>query len=366
LSLLQPIKNLVERTNRASAIEIRAIQGAELPSHLSALESYVALRGQMPLSFHPAWLTVLEKGLSHVPYCLHAVENGKTRGFLALSFVRSLLFGRFLVSMPYLNYGGILADNDDIATLLLDRAAELANELDVRYLEIRHVSSIANPALTASITHKVHMHRDLPATLGQLWDELSAKVRNQVRNGQKKGLTITWGRHDLLPEFYAVFSRNMRDLGTPCYGRRLFAAILDQFPQNAELCVARCGDQAVAGALLLHGWGVTEVPSASSLRQFNHTNANMLMYWHLLERAVMREQRVFDFGRSTRDSNTFRFKRQWGAKPCPAEWQYHLRKGQIADMRPENPSYRWLIYLWRKLPLSITRLIGPSIVRGIP
>ena len=366
MSLLHPIITPVGKTNSKSAVEIRRFEGMELAAQIARLESYVALREPLPLSYHPAWLTVLQKGLHHIPYCLEAVENGKTRGFLPLAYVRSLLFGRFLVSLPYLNYGGMIADDGTIAARLLDSAVELAEQLDVRYLELRHQSAIANPLLSECITHKVLMHRELPDSPGKLWDELSAKVRNQVRNGQKKGLSIAWGRHDLLSEFYIVFCRNMRDLGTPAYGWRLFAAVLDQFAERAELCVARIGDRPVAAAMLLHGWGVTEVPSASSLRQFNHTNANMLMYWHLLERAVLRKQRFFDFGRSTRDSNTFRFKQQWGATPLPADWQYHLRKGQISDMRPDNPNYRRLIAFWRKLPVSITRWIGPTIVRGIP
>jgi FemAB-related protein (PEP-CTERM system-associated) len=201
---------------------------------------------------------------------------------------------------------------------------------------------------------------------GALWDQIPAKVRNQVRKGQKHGLTAAWGGHDLLPEFHAVLSANMRDLGTPAYGKKLFAAVLDQFPDRAEICVVRDGKQPVAAGLLLHGWGVTEVPSASSLRSHNHTCANMLLYWDLLERAVQRGQRVFDFGRSSQDSPTFRFKKQWGAVPHAAAWQCYARSGSSADMRPDNPSFGRLIRLWRRLPLWLTRLIGPSIVRGIP
>src|SRR5205085_880157 len=108
----------------------------------------------------------------------------------------------------------------------------------------------------------------------------------------------------------AVFSHNMRDLGTPVFGRRLFQAILRQFPGRAELCVVRSADRPLAAGLLLHGWGVSEVPSASSLRQYNHTNANMLLYWHLLERTIERKQEVFDFGRSSPDSSTY-LQRLW-------------------------------------------------------
>ena len=159
------------------------------------------------------------------------------------------------------------------------------------------------------------MRLSLPGSAEELWGRFRPEVRNQVRKGEKHDLALAWGGEELLPDFYEVFSINMRDLGTPVFSRRLFRSILRRFPDRAELCVVRHGERPVAAALLVHGWGVTEVPSASALRQFNATSANMLMYWRLLERAIERGQAIFDFGRSSPDSGTFRFKKQWGAAP---------------------------------------------------
>jgi FemAB-related protein (PEP-CTERM system-associated) len=318
------------------------------------------------LSRHPGWLRVLERGLGHTVYCLEAVEGEETRGFLPLAFVRSLWFGRFLVSLPYLNSGGVSADDGVVRGRLIDRAAALADQLRVRYLELRHEQAVDHPLLSERMTHKVHMRLALPARAEELWTGRPAKVRNQVRKGEKNGFEVAWGGAELLPDFYAVFSQNMRDLGTPVYGRAFFDAILQQFPERAEFCVIRAGHEPAAAALLLHGWGTTEVPSASSLRRYNPTCANMLLYWRLLERAVKRGQAIFDFGRSSIDSNTYRFKKQWGALPTEANWQYYVRQGSIAAVRPDNPRYGRFIRIWQRLPVSLTRLLGPSIVRGIP
>jgi FemAB-related protein (PEP-CTERM system-associated) len=285
---------------------------------------------------------------------------------LALAYLHSYLFGRFLVSLPYLNYGGVLADNDRTASLLLDRAVGLADQLQVRFLELRHERSIPHSGLNYLTSSKVNMRLPLPDAPGKLWKQLSGKVRNQIRKGEKSGLTVVWGGMDILPEFYAVFSHNMRDLGTPVYGQGLFRSVLQQFVGRAEICLVRFQGRAVSAALMLHGWGVSEVPSASALREFNPTCANMFMYWHLLERAIHRQQTEFDFGRCSPDSNTYRFKKQWGTVPHQAVWQYYLRQGTAADMRPDNPRYRRFIRIWQRLPVSLTRLIGPRIVRGIP
>ncbi len=312
------------------------------------------------------WLAALCDGLHHEPYVLEAVQDSQLIGVLPLAFVKSTLFGRFLVSLPYVNSAGIITGDETAAAALISRAVGLADELNVRYLELRHEVGFEHPALTRQLTSKVHMRLALPSSSNELWSQLKSRPRNKVRKGEKQGFTVSWGSHELLEDFYAVFSRNMRDLGTPVFGRRLFRSILTHFSQKAELCVVRSGRQPVAAALLVHGNGVTEVPSASSLRSFNSANVNDLMYWHLLQRAIERGQRVFDFGRTTRDSNTFVFKKKWGARPEPAVWQYYVRKGDVAGMRPEGGKYDRMIRLWRRLPVGLTRLIGPRIVRGIP
>jgi FemAB-related protein (PEP-CTERM system-associated) len=349
-----------------TGLEVLVHQGEALDRHRDRFEAFMMASGDLPLTRHPAWLGILRDGLRHVPYCLEVAENGRTRGLLPLAFVRSLLFGKFLVSLPYLNDAGVLADDEATAHLLVNRAVRLADELDVRYLELRHQGSIPHPYLLQRAHAKVHMRRPLPSSVPALWQGLDAKVRNQVRKGQKSGLSVSWGGRELLSAFYAVFSHNMRDLGTPVYSPQLFAAVLREFPDRAEFCVVRHGDLPVAAALLLHGWGVSEVPSASSLRPYNHLNANMLLYWQLLERAVERGQGRFDFGRSTPESNTYRFKKQWGGKPEAAGWQYYLREGTAGELRPDNPRYQPMIRLWQRLPVGLTRLLGPSIVRGIP
>lgn len=344
-------------------VEVRLLSGAALTAALPRLQAYPSLLAHP--AHDPRWLAVLREGLGHVPYALEAVEHGKTIGFLPLSFVRSTLFGRFLVSLPYLNTGGVQARDDATRTALVDRAIGLADEFEVRHLELRHEAQMDHPRLNGTRPNKVHMRLPLPSFPGPLWEGFKPSVRNQVRKGEKNGLTVSWGRFDLLDDFYRVFSTNMRDLGTPVYSRKLFGAILRHFPTEAELCVIRLGIQPVAGALLIHGHGTTEVPSASSLREFNPLCANMLMYWNLLDRAIERGQAVFDFGRATRDSSTHKFKKQWGAEESPAVWQYGLRGG-AANLRPDNPKYGRFVQLWKRLPVRVTRVIGPSIVRGIP
>ena len=340
---------------------------AGLPGRMAALEKFVRASGPIvPLGKHPAWLGIFQSAMGHESFALEATFGGQTFGFLPLVHVSSFLFGRFLVSLPYLNSNGAIALSTDVQVKLVERAVGLAEELEVKHLELRHERPVDHADLTAELTTKVHMRLDLPRSHEKLWKNLDAKVRNQVRKGEKGNFTATWGAADRLDEFYDVLSVNMRDLGTPVYSKRLFSDILAAFPDQAEICVMKDGAKPVAAALLLHGWGTTEVPTAASLKSYNPSCVNMLMYWQLLKRSIERGQKQFDFGRSTTDGNTFRYKKQWGATPSPATWQYAVKDGETPSLRPDNPRYERAIRLWQKLPVKLTQLIGPPIVRGIP
>jgi len=314
----------------------------------------------------PRWLDALGEAFGYRTYALEACNDGRVVGVLPLAYVKSLLFGRFLVSLPFVSWAGVVAEDEVVARALIDRAVELADELDVRYLELRHELAQEHPALGHKMTSKVSMRLPLASSPEPVWKQLRSVVRTQVRKGEKSGLTVDWGGQELLGDFYHVFSHNMRDLGTPVFSRRLFESILSCFPDQAEFCVVRLEQKAIAAALVVHSRQITEAPSVGTLQAYRSTAANSFMYWQLIRRAIERGQAVFDFGRSTVDSSTFVFKRKWGAEPQPLVWQYYVRKGQVNDMRPDNGKYDRMINVWRRLPVGLTRIIGPAIVRGIP
>lgn len=312
------------------------------------------------------WLAVLEQTFGHQAYLLEVHDReGMALGHLPLCLVESWLFGRFLVSLPYLNTAGVCAVYPDVASQLIDRAVLLTDELDVHHLELRHEEEIESPHFNGRIDEKVHMRLELPCESGVLWKQLKAKVRNQVRKGDSHQLKISWGRENRLDDFYRVFCHNMRDLGTPVYPRNLFATILEHFPKS-ELAVTYLGEKPIAAAYLHYGRDNIQIPSASSLRHYNSTNANMWMYWRLLCRGVERGANIFDFGRSTMGAGTYRFKKQWGALPTPAIWQHYVPSGKWDPVRPNNPKYRLMIKAWQKLPVWLANRIGPKVVRGIP
>jgi len=313
------------------------------------------------------WSEIFTRSLRHRAWFLWTECDGRITGVLPLMHISGPIFGRFLASQPYLNTGGVLADSTETAAQLVVRAAALADQLQVRHLELRHEQRIDAECLNAELTEKVHMRLLLPQSPDELWSGLKSKVRSQIRKPlNDSALAVSFGHLDQLDSFYQVFCRNMRDLGTPPYAKSLFREMLNQFGNDAEICTVTCHGRIAASGFLLHGPGVTLIPSASALREFNSSSCNMLLYWHCLKRAVERGQKAFDFGRSSRESGTYRFKQQWGATDYPAIWQYYVRAGQISDMRPNGGRFDRVIAAWKKLPVWFTQIVGPEIVRGIP
>ena len=325
------------------------------------------------LEHDPRWLTVLGDAMGHETWALIARRAGAgspITGYLPLALLSSRLFGRFLVSLPYLNRAGVISTDTDSRDALIEQSVTLANQLNVQYLELRHDDQVVEHShITRNHDEKVVMTLDLPDA-ESLWDSLPSKVRNLIRKAQRSDLKITFGGLEHVEDFYSIFAVNMRDLGTPVYPRNLFTQILTQFPDEAELGIVTHEGFPIAGALLLHDHTgeqtITQVPSASCLRPFNAINANMWMYHQLIQRAIARGSTCFDFGRTTPGSGTHRFKKQWKAQPRPTTWQYHIRHGQPDAMRPNHPSMQRKIEVWKKLPVWVTRLVGPTLVRGIP
>jgi len=313
-----------------------------------------------------AWGRVVEKACGHRTFYLMATDaHQEVRGVLPLVFLSSRFFGRFLVSMPFFNYGGVLADTPEAQGTLLEAAIALAKTLTATHIELRHQTFIDTN--WPSKQHKVSMRLDLPSNYDTLCKAFPSKLRSQIRRAQKEEMTVRIAASELLGDFYQIFVRNMRDLGTPVYGRRFFEAILDTFPADTRICVVYLKQRPVAAGFLCGFRNTLEIPWASSDRRYNHLGPNMLLYSSVLEFACREGFRQFDFGRSSAASGTYRFKEQWGARPVPLHWYYWSSHGRtMSEVDHDSSMYSVAIRIWRRLPVAVTRIIGPAIVRQIP
>jgi FemAB-related protein (PEP-CTERM system-associated) len=347
---LEPAPGAVDVSTRVSAAE---------------WDEYVH-RHQDASGYHVwAWGEVFARAFGHRTEYLAARRGGRIVGVLPLVEMRSRWFGRFMVSLPFVNYGGILADDRMAADALYQYAGHLAEARALSHVELRHLAHQL-PGVPSK-HHKVAMRLALAPDVDTMWGALDRKVRNQVRKAEKSGLCCETGGRELLGDFYPVFASNMRDLGTPVYARKFFETIVDTFPDRTTFFVVRAGRQAVAAGIGLRHRATLEIPWASSLRVYRPSSPNNLLYWTAIAHAIDTGVSVFDFGRSTPNEGTYHFKQQWGAEPIPLCWEYWLGRGTaMPDQSPKNPKFSLAIALWKRLPLAVANTIGPSIVRSIP
>ncbi len=334
---------------------------------------YVLHHPDAAVYHHYAFKTTVEKTYGHNACYLAATNDAKIVGVLPLFHFKSLFLGNALVSLPFCDYGGLLADSPEIAEEIFQKALNLAAELGCSYCELRQTTTITlseaslQKAKTAVATDKVRMAVALPATEEELFSSFPAKLRSQIRKPQKEGCSPKSGGIELLDDFYNVFTYNMRDLGSPVHSKKMIRNMLESFGDAARLFVIYHESHPVACSFTT-GFGDTLYnPWASFKRPYQRIAPNMMLYWEMLRYAVANGYRTYDFGRSTADEGTYKFKQQWGAKPQQLYWYRTGSRGttDTATGTIDSRKKQLFIKYWRMVPLPITAAIGPVLRRHL-
>lgn len=320
------------------------------------------------------WREILSRVFGHKPHYLIATadESGAVTGILPLFRFKSFLFGDALISMPYLNGGGILAGDAESFAALHEAAKLAVVEHGVDYLELRHRAPIDDYGEGAvSRSHKVAVALALDGDAESILKGFKSSLRRKIRLPAKRGYRAEMrrgndGAGQLLDAFYQVFCEHMRDLGTPVYPRKLFETAIAAFGADAHVGVVFKGDKPVSCGITIGHRDRMEFPWVASLRAHHSDFPNSWLYWLAMERAVDLGYKVFDMGRSSLDSGPLKFKQQWGGDEIPLHWYYLLGKGSVPDVNPDSAKFAAMVAVWRKLPVPVTRIIGPPITRSLP
>lgn len=341
----------------------------ETRDHPSAgWDDFVRARPQASVYLRSGWVLLARDVFGHEAYFIESRNAaGELTGVLPLVRQKSLLFGNSLTSVPFFNYGGALADSPDVSRVLMEHARELAQKSGCRYLEFRDAAQRSGEWRVR--TDKATLILDLPPTFEALAKQLGSKLRSQVKRAERENPAARRGGLELLDDFYAVFCRTMRDLGTPVYPRRFFAQILERFGDDCLLVVIDRGGQPAAGAFLVIANGRAEIPWAACREDAKPAGFNMKLYWEVLRAVIERGCRQFDFGRSTIDSGTYRFKQQWGAQALQLYWHRWERgaaTSELAAPASEGRLLRCATAIWKRLPLRVANTLGPLVSPSLP
>jgi FemAB-related protein (PEP-CTERM system-associated) len=320
---------------------------------------------------------ILNQMSEHCNESIMCIDNqGTVQGILPLVGLHSPIFGKQLVSIPFYNYGGVICEGSDVKNVLMKEAYNLMLLKGYKKTLIRDREVYDDYSPFKTQMHKANLVLDLPddiKSVGTGNSKKRTKLRSQAgvanRKADELGITFEqrFGGEELLDDFYTVFSKHMRDLGTPVYGKGFFITMMENIESLLTVCY--WDNKPVAcGWLFIHGERVS-IPWASALRETNSYSVNTAMYYNILSKLILLNKKTFDFGRSSIDTGTYKFKLQWGAQPEQCYWHIANKNGSKEDLNDADEPSKAMVLListWKRLPVWITRIVGPRIIRGIP
>ena len=309
------------------------------------------------------WREIFEDVFRHRTHYLLAERGDRIVGVLPLVQVRSWLFGHSLVSLPFAVYGGVAAVDPQAKEALHRCAVDLGRELGVAHLELRNVTSAQAdwPRQDLYVTFRKALLPDVEANLLAIPRKQRAMVRKGIQRELRSEIDSATDR------FFGLYADNQHRHGTPPHSKRYFQALKRVFGGDCEaLTVFGPQGNAVSGVLSFYFRDEVLPYYAGDIAAARELAANDFKYWELMRRACERGLRVFDYGRSKRETGSFDFKKNWGFDPAPLHYEYQLfRRDSVPQNNPSNPSYRRAIELWRKLPRGVVNAVGPALARHL-
>lgn len=326
-------------------------------------DAYVDQAEAATFCHRAGWRQVLAQAFGHDAHFLFAEDAGQIRGILPLGHIRSRVFGNNLISSPFCVYGGIVADDDAARQALEQAAIELAQRLGVDCLELRNPSE-QHPDWPAKRDLYVTFRKAIDPDLDQNMKNIPRKQRAMVRKGIKAGLESCWDEG--VERLYEAYSQSVHALGTPVFSKRYFEILKRVFGDDCRVLTVTKGGELIASVMNFYFKDQVLPYYGGGTPAAREVKGNDFMYWEVMRHACEDGLKLFDYGRSKVGTGSYSFKKNWGFEPEPLHYEYVLVKADaVPDVNPLNPKYRLFINAWKRMPLSVTRMLGPHIVKHL-
>jgi FemAB-related protein (PEP-CTERM system-associated) len=330
-------------------------------------DSYVTCHSDASPYQRFAWLSSVEQAYQHNNVSLIAFEGDKVIGVLPCIKMQKPFSKTSYCALPFCDLGFCLADNEAIKQALLSESLQQLKKDGGNSFDYRDTAQ--TPSNEELAGKKVRMLLPLPENSDALLAGFKSKLRSQIRKSEKNGLTyLIANSQKQIDDFYQIFSINMRKLGSPVHSKKWFECLFRHYQDNIFLSVVYTDTTPVGAGIVLRNSNKVSIPWASTVAEYNKLAPNMMLYWSLLKHVCDLGCNEFDFGRSTYDEGTYKFKRQWGAEPMALDWSNlsNLNDSDAADSSNNTSQVRAMVEtIWSKLPLNVTTTLGPKIRRHI-
>ncbi len=336
------------------------------PKHFDAWDSYVRRASGGTFCHLAGWKQVIENGAGQTCPYLVAEQDGALVGALPLTVKKHFLFGKALISNMFCVYGGALSSEPLVADALYDHAWQMAQQLGLPVFENRSVTrhhedddnwSTIGAAATFRRTLAEDDEKQLLA--------IPRKQRAVVRKSLKNNLKTDWNGD--VNVFYDLYAQSVLSLGTPVFPKKLFKALVDVFGDDAQIQITCDSDGAPVASLMSFYFNDIVMPYyAGGTKSVRALGAHDFMYYQLMLSARERGAASFDFGRSKIDSGPYKFKKNWGFEPEMLGYQVRTVKGiEPPNLSQQSGPFSKLSKLWTKLPLGVSKILGPPLARHL-
>jgi FemAB-related protein (PEP-CTERM system-associated) len=335
------------------------------PDDSAAWDAFIEAHPHGSVLHLTAWKRSLEATFGYQARYLVAEQGGRIAGVLPLFLVENIVQGRVLISTPFAVYGGIVAATEEARQALAEELRRMGHDLKVQHVDLRN----AWPQQCAGFT-PVERYATVTQALAPMDGEaLQAALPKKTRNLVRKALKSPFETHIRadVEGFYPLLARTYHRLGTPVFAKAHFTRLLAEFGAKADVREIRLEGKVAATSFNFLFKGEMHTYYAASDPDCLALAPNMFLYYDHLLWAAQNGFHTFDFGRSKYETGNLDFKKQWATTVRPLPYEMLLvRRRQLPDFTPRNEKFSLAIQAWRRLPLPLTKIIGPPLVKLFP
>jgi FemAB-related protein (PEP-CTERM system-associated) len=311
------------------------------------------------------WGEILKKVHGHDVFYI-----SEKNGIFPVAFVKSIIFGNRLISMPFADYGGPCAINKETTRELINNVVSLSEKMNLDFIEIRspdekYFKEFEQFGFVARKDYCTFI-LDLRQSLDELWKGMEKRTRNDVTKSQKTKFKIIDVQNlEELREFYELYLSTMKNLGSPPQPFEFFKYTWEKFhPNKIKIRLVEYEKNKISGMVFFYHNNKVHFSYSCSNRKFSKLRANDFLLWDTIKNAKKDNYKFFDFGRTRKNSGVYFYKKGWGGKETPMTYFYKFYKKELKER--QEIKYKKISDLWsRYMPHRLARKIGPWVIKQI-
>jgi len=300
-----------------------------------------------------------------------SLKKEKSVALFPFFLVKSRIFGKRFISVPFLDVGGFLGKYDannlkEVIKLLKQEGRSIEIRLNSSMKDFEKYRKLLKQEEFGEIGGREQFIISLTSE-EDMWKRFHKHTRNDIRKAMKSGLQIRPIKDNSeLKKFYSLYIQQMRNFGTPQHSFRFFGNLFKSKKVVGFNCYK---DKNLVGSLIVFFNGrFGYVAFNVSNSKYRNLRPNDLLYWETIRWAIGNKIEELDLGqversalKESRAMGLFKFKQKWLGKIYERIYFTFPKRNNSGG---ENKLKKFKS-IWRKIPLPLVRILGPKICSGL-